>query len=97
MLSFAALTAIRSERIAGAGRTAPSADPARAQVVRRSEPSARRAAPGAAGRRHVSFEFAYLDPGSGSMIIQAVIAAAVSLPILFRDRVGRVVRRVFRR
>ena len=45
----------------------------------------------------MSFEFAYLDPGSGSMIIQAVIAAAVSLPILFRDRVGRVVRRVFRR
>lgn len=45
----------------------------------------------------MSFEFAYLDPGSGSMIIQVVITTAVALPILFRDRVGRVVRRVFRR
>ncbi len=36
--------------------------------------------------------FAYLDPGSGSIIIQAVIAGIVALPILFRNRISAVVR-----
>lgn len=29
--------------------------------------------------------FAYIDPGAGSLIIQAVIAAAVSVPFFFRN------------
>jgi hypothetical protein len=39
--------------------------------------------------------FAYLDPGSGSLIIQAVIAGLVALPIFFRHQIARAVR-VFR-
>ena len=35
---------------------------------------------------------AYIDPGAGSMLIQAIIAGAVALPVLFRDRIGRAVR-----
>lgn len=32
---------------------------------------------------------AYIDPGSGSLIIQAVIATAVAIPIFFRTQIGR--------
>lgn len=35
---------------------------------------------------------AYIDPGAGSLIVQAIIAAAVALPVLFRERIGRAVR-----
>jgi hypothetical protein len=28
--------------------------------------------------------FAYIDPGAGSLVIQAIIATVVSLPFLFR-------------
>ena len=35
---------------------------------------------------------AYIDPGSGSLIIQAVIAAVVAIPFFFRTQIGRVVR-----
>jgi hypothetical protein len=34
---------------------------------------------------------AYIDPGSGSLIIQAVIAAIVATPIFFRKQVGRLI------
>lgn len=34
---------------------------------------------------------AYIDPGSGSLIIQVVIAAIVATPIFFRKQIGRVV------
>ncbi len=34
---------------------------------------------------------AYIDPGSGSQIIQAVIAAAVAIPFFFRTQIGRLV------
>jgi hypothetical protein len=36
--------------------------------------------------------FAYIDPGSGSLVIQALIAGIVAIPILFRRQVARVVR-----
>jgi hypothetical protein len=39
---------------------------------------------------------AYIDPGSGSLLIQAVIAAVIAIPIFFRSQVARVVRTVRR-
>ncbi len=36
---------------------------------------------------------AYIDPGSGSLIIQAVIAAIVAAPFVLRQQIGRAVRR----
>ena len=36
--------------------------------------------------------FAYIDPGSGSLVIQALIAGLVALPIFFRHQISRVVR-----
>jgi hypothetical protein len=40
--------------------------------------------------------FAYIDPGAGSLMIQALVAALVGLPILFRHQLAKVVR-LFRR
>lgn len=37
---------------------------------------------------------AYIDPGSGSLIIQAVIATVVAIPFFFRTQIGRIVRAV---
>ena len=37
-------------------------------------------------------DLAYIDPGSGSLIIQAVIAAMIAIPIFLRSQIGRVVR-----
>lgn len=34
---------------------------------------------------------AYIDPGSGSLIIQVVIATLVAIPIFFRTQIGRLV------
>ena len=34
---------------------------------------------------------AYIDPGSGSLIIQVVIASIVAIPIFFRTQIGRFV------
>jgi hypothetical protein len=39
---------------------------------------------------------AYIDPGSGSLVIQAVIAALLAVPFLLRQQIGRVVRAVRR-
>ncbi|MBA3780060.1 MAG: hypothetical protein H0X16_12335 [Chloroflexi bacterium] len=33
--------------------------------------------------------FLYIDPGSGSLIIQALIAAIVSVPFLLRNQIRR--------
>ena len=33
---------------------------------------------------------AYIDPGSGSLIIQAVIAGAIAAPIMLRNQIRRV-------
>ena len=38
--------------------------------------------------------FAYIDPGSGSLVIQAVIAGLVAIPVLFRQRIASFVRTV---
>jgi hypothetical protein len=35
---------------------------------------------------------AYIDAGSGSLIIQAVIATIVAIPFFFRSQIGRAVR-----
>jgi hypothetical protein len=35
---------------------------------------------------------AYIDPGSGSLVIQALIAGIVAIPIIFRRQISRVVR-----
>lgn len=39
---------------------------------------------------------AYIDPGSGSLIIQVAIASIVAIPIFFRHQISRAVG-VFRR
>jgi hypothetical protein len=35
---------------------------------------------------------AYIDPGSGSLLIQAAIAAVIAIPIFFRSQIARVMR-----
>jgi hypothetical protein len=35
--------------------------------------------------------FAYIDPGSGSLVIQALIAGLVAVPIFFRRQISRIV------
>ena len=35
---------------------------------------------------------AYIDPGSGSLVVQALIAGLVAIPVFFRHQIARVVR-----
>jgi hypothetical protein len=35
--------------------------------------------------------FGYIDPGTGSLVIQAIIAALVALPFFFKRQLARVV------
>ncbi len=37
---------------------------------------------------------AYIDPGSGSLIIQAVIATAIAVPLFFRHQLARLMQAV---
>ncbi|CAN5532296.1 hypothetical protein BH24CHL9_BH24CHL9_16540 [soil metagenome] len=37
---------------------------------------------------------AYIDPGSGSLLIQALIATLVAVPIFFRQQISRAIRAV---
>jgi hypothetical protein len=37
---------------------------------------------------------AYIDAGSGSLIIQAVIATIVAIPFFLRNKIGRAIRMV---
>lgn len=37
---------------------------------------------------------AYIDPGSGSLIIQAVIATVIAVPFFFRQQIARILRTV---
>ncbi len=37
------------------------------------------------------FVFAYIDPGTGSLVVQALIATLVGVPFFFRRQIGRVV------
>jgi hypothetical protein len=41
-------------------------------------------------------ELAYIDPGSGSLIVQAVIATLIAVPFFFRQQIGRIIRTVRR-
>jgi hypothetical protein len=41
--------------------------------------------------RRVTDVLAYIDPGSGSLIIQAVIATVIAVPVFFRHQISRVV------
>ena len=41
----------------------------------------------------MSHLLAYIDPGSGSLIIQAAIALLIAIPIFFRTQIGRIVNR----
>jgi hypothetical protein len=38
--------------------------------------------------------FAYIDAGSGSMIVQVLIAGALAIPFFFRRAIGDAVRRI---
>ena len=40
------------------------------------------------------FIFAYIDPGAGSLIIQALIAAVLSVPFVFRRAITSAIQRV---
>jgi hypothetical protein len=40
--------------------------------------------------------FAYIDPGAGSMVIQAIIAGVFAVPFFFRVQIGRIVGRIRR-
>lgn len=42
-------------------------------------------------------ELAYIDPGTGSLIIQTAIAAAIAVPLFFRHQIGRVLSVIRRR
>jgi hypothetical protein len=42
----------------------------------------------------VELIFAYIDPGSGSLLIQALIAGLVAIPIFFRHQIARAVQAV---
>ena len=35
---------------------------------------------------------AYIDPGAGSLIVQAVIATLIAVPFFLREQIARVVR-----
>jgi hypothetical protein len=35
---------------------------------------------------------AYIDPGSGSMIIQVLIASIIAIPVLLRNRIAQAAR-----
>ena len=37
---------------------------------------------------------AYIDPGSGSLLLQAILAAILSVPFLFRRTIGGAVQRL---
>jgi hypothetical protein len=37
---------------------------------------------------------AYIDPGSGSMILQVILAGVLAVPFLFRRTIGDIVRRI---
>jgi hypothetical protein len=39
-------------------------------------------------------ELAYIDPGSGSLIIQAVIATVIAIPFFLRHHIARFMRLV---
>ena len=43
---------------------------------------------------HAPVILLYIDPGAGSLVIQAIIAAAVSVPFFFRNAIRKGMRRL---
>jgi hypothetical protein len=41
-------------------------------------------------------DLAYIDPGSGSLIIQAIIATVIAVPFFFRQQISRFMRTIRR-
>jgi hypothetical protein len=39
----------------------------------------------------------YIDPGAGSMVIQAVLAGLLAIPFFFRSQAGRIINTLRRR
>lgn len=37
---------------------------------------------------------AYIDPGSGSLLLQAILAGLLSIPFFFRRTIGNVIHRI---
>lgn len=37
---------------------------------------------------------AYIDPGAGSLVIQALVAGLVAIPVIFRNQIRRFVRAI---
>jgi len=37
---------------------------------------------------------AYIDPGAGSLVIQAILAGLLAVPFFFRTHIGALVRRI---
>lgn len=37
---------------------------------------------------------AYIDPGSGSLVIQVILASIVALPVIFRARLAQLSRKI---
>ncbi len=48
------------------------------------------------GGERVQYLIAYIDPGSGSLIIQAIIATVIAVPFFFRQQIGRALGRARR-
>jgi hypothetical protein len=44
--------------------------------------------------QEIVLNLAYIDPGTGSMVIQLLLASLLSIPFLFRRAVTRTVRRL---
>jgi hypothetical protein len=42
-------------------------------------------------QREITVTFLYIDPGAGSLVIQALLAAILAIPFFFREQVGRAV------
>jgi hypothetical protein len=42
----------------------------------------------------MEFIFGYIDPGSGSLVIQALIAGIIAVPIFFRSKISKFVRAI---
>ena len=49
------------------------------------------------GEVAVHHVFAYVDPGTGSMLIQVALAAIVAVPVIVRRQIASVWNSVFRR
>jgi hypothetical protein len=49
------------------------------------------------GEPRVTHLVAYIDPGTGSLIVQALIATLVAVPFFFRQQIARIIRSIRKR